>query len=307
MNFTDHLQSGFIRILGFLLRRLSLRRVQKIAASLGKFFYRHVPIRSDVALANLKLCFPEKRSEEIGAILEKAYVNIATVFFEFLYFPKFTKENLKEVVEFPDETRRLIESALKRGRGLILISGHFSNWELAAFAIGALSSKKFTIIVHPFHNKAVDKLANKYRGLLGNSTVAMENLVRASLSTLRQNGAVALLADQSAAKESLPAKFLGVDVPTFQGPAMFALRTSAAVQFGFVIRKEDGTYRFHLQEVDYSDLTDDSESSVAELTQRHVDALAEIIRKYPENWLWFHKRFKHVQAFQEKLREVKET
>lgn len=305
MNFADHVQSGFIRILGFFLRRLSLRRVQKLAASLGRFFYRHVPIRSDVALANLKLCFPERRSEEIGAILEKAYVNIATVFFEFLYFPKFTKENLKEVVEFPDEARCLIESALECGRGLILISGHFSNWELAAFAIGALSSKQFTIIVHPFHNKGVDRFANKYRGLLGNSTVPMENSVRASLSTLQENGVLALLADQSAARESPPSNFFGIDVPTFQGPAMFALRTSAPVQFGFVARKEDGTYRFHLQEIDYADLNDDSESSVAELTQRHVDALEEIIRKYPENWLWFHKRFKHVQAFQEKLREVK--
>ena len=303
MSLGDHLQSWLIKILGAFLRRFSLRRVQRIAASIGKFFYHHLPVRRDIALINLKLCFPEKSADEIESILEKAYVNVATVFCEFLYFPKFTRENLREIVEFPDEARRLIEFALERGRGLILISGHFSNWELVALAIGAFSPKQFTIVVHPFHNKAVDGLANKYRGLFGNSTVSMENSVRASLSTLRENGIVALLADQSSAKETLPANFFGITVPTFQGPSIFALRTRAVVQFGFPIRKSDGTYRLHLQEIDYDDLKDDSEASVMELTQRHVNALEGFIRKYPENWLWFHKRFKHVSVFQEKLQE----
>ena len=301
MSFVDHLQSGSVKLLGVLLRRFSLKRVRKMASSLGKFFYRHVPIRRDVALTNLRLCFPEKGDDEIESILEKAYVNVATVFLEFLYFPKFTKESLKDVVEFPNESQRLIESAIERGRGLILISGHFSNWELVALAIGAFSPKRFMIIVHPFHNKVFDKFANKYRGLLGNSTVPMEHSVRASISTLRENGIVALLPDQSSAKESLPARFFGTDVPTFQGPSLFALRTRAAVQFGFLIRKDDGNYRLHLHEIEYSDLKDVSEAAAAELTQRHVNALEEFIRRYPENWLWFHKRFKHVQVFQERL------
>lgn len=304
MSLADYLQLDLLKLLGVFLRRFSLRKVQKMAKALGRFFYKRFPIRRDVALANLKLCFPEKSERELESILEKSYVNIATVFFEFLYLPKFTKENLTEVVEFPDQARRLIESALERGKGLILISGHFSNWELVALAIGAFSLKRFVIIVHPFHNRAVDKFTNKYRGLFGNSTVPMANSVRASLTTLGENGIVALLADQSAAKESQAAKFFGIDVPTFQGPASFALRTRAAMQFGFLIRKDDGTYLFHLHEIDYNDLKDDSEKNVIELTQRHVAALEDFIRKYPEYWLWFHKRFKHVPAFHDMLEKI---
>jgi KDO2-lipid IV(A) lauroyltransferase len=304
MSITDHLQSGLIKLLGVLIRRFSLERVQKMATATGKFFYRHVPIRRNVALANLRLCFSEKGEEEIQSILQQAYINVATVFFEFLYFPKFTKHRLRDFVEFPEESRRLIESAMNRGNGLVLMSGHFSNWELVALAIGAFSPKRFAVVVHPFHNKTVDAFTNKYRRHLGNSTVPMENSVRASISTLRENGIVALLADQSSAKESLPARFFGIDVPTFQGPALFALRTRAAVQFGFLIRKDDGTYRLHLEEIDYTDLKDASEKNAAELTQRHVDALEKAIREYPGNWLWFHRRFKHVPAFQEKLKET---
>lgn len=305
MSAADHLQSGLFRLAGFIIRRFSLRRVQKIAASVGRFAYRRLPIRRDVALANLRLCFPERNDSALRSILEKSYVNIATVLFEFVYFPKFTKKNLEKVVEFPDEARNLIDSALRRGKGLILMSGHYSNWELEALAVGALSSKQFVIIVHPFQNEAVDRIANRYRELLGNATVPMSNSIRISISTLRENGVIALLADQSAAKESAPSKFFGMEVPTFQGPASFALRTGAAFQFGFVVRKEDGTYRFHLQEIDYTDLKNDSIESVTELTQRHVSALEDCIRKYPEYWLWFHRRFKHLQVFQEELKKVK--
>ena len=288
-----------------MLRRFSIKRVQKMAASVGRFAYRRFRIRRDVAMANLKLCFPEKGEPELEKILEGAYVNIATVLFEFLYFPKFTKKNLEEVVEFKEESRRLVEDALKKGKGLIMMSGHFSNWELIALTIGACFPGKMQIIVHPFHNKAVDKVAEAYRGHLGNSTVPMANAIRAALTQLRSNAIVALLADQSAARESASSTFFGIDVPTFQGPASFALKTGAEMQAGFLIRMEDGTYLVDLRKIDHDDLKDDSEESVRKLTQRHVAILENFIREHPSDWLWFHKRFKHVDAFHDMLDKVK--
>lgn len=276
-----------------------------MAASIGRFAYRHVRVRRSVALANLKLCFPEKGDAELENILEGAYVNVATVLFEFLYFPKFTKENIKEIVEFSEESRRMVEAALEKGRGLILMGGHFSNWELIALTIGASFPGRMLIIVHPFHNKAVDRVAESYRQHLGNSTVPMANSIRASLTHLRSNGILALLADQSAAKESGPARFFDIDVPTFQGPASFALRTRSDIQTGFLIRRENGTYVVELRNISIEDLEDDSEENVRELTQRHVSILEEYVRKYPSDWLWFHRKFKHVSEFQEMLERSK--
>ncbi len=307
LNFSDHLQSGILRIVGWFLRRFSIRRVQKMAAGVGRFAYRRLRIRRSVALTNLKLCFPEKDDAEIEKILEGAYVNIATVLFEFLCFPKFTAGNLGSFVDFSEESRRLVEDGLGKGRGLVMMSGHFSNWELIALTIGASFPGKMQIIVHPFHNEAVDRLANRYRGHLGNSTVPMANAIRAALTHLKSNGILALLADQSAAKESDPANFFGIDVPTFQGPASFALRMRADILAGFLIRNEDGTYTVDLQKIDYDDLEDDSQENVRELTQRHVTILEEFIRKYPSNWLWFHKRFKHVTQFQTMMEGAKQN
>ena len=212
---------------------------------------------------------------------------------------------MKRIVRFQDGTDELIKSSFERGKGVVMISGHFSNWELAAFSFGALTGKPPAIIVHPFHNEAVDKLADRYRSLLGNSTVPMGNSIRPTLSRLQSNGIVALLADQSAARESGTARFFGIDVPTFQGPATFALRTRAAIIAGFLIRLNDGNYNFEFHEIKYDDLETDSEQAVKELTQRHVAMLESYIRKYPEMWLWFHRRFKHVPAFDEALREIK--
>ena len=240
-------------------------------------------------------------------MLEGAYVNIATVFFEFLCFPKFTVENLKSVVEFSEESRRMVEDGLRKGTGLVMMSGHFSNWELIALTIGAYFPGRMQIIVHPFHNEAVDKLANKYRSRLGNSTVPMASSIRAALTHLKSNGILALLADQSAAKESDPAKFFGIDVPTFQGPASFALRMRSDILAGFLIRNENGKYTVHLQKIDYDDLADDSPENVRELTQRHVAILEEFIRKYPSDWLWFHRRFKHMPQFQRLMEEAKQN
>lgn len=306
LSFSDHLQSGLLRLAGLFIRRFSIRRVQRMARAVGRFAYRRLKIRRDVALANLKLCFPEKGDAELDNILEGAYVNIATVLFEFLYFPKFTAENLSEIVEFSDESKKMISDALGKGKGLIMMSGHFSNWELIALVVGASFPGRMTIIVHPFHNRAVDKVAERYRMHLGNSTVPMANSIRASLSHLRDNGIVALLADQSASKESDPANFFGIDVSTFQGPASFALRTGAAMITGFLIRREDGTYMAEFRDLSHDDLKDDSPESVRILTQRHVGILEEYIRKHPTDWLWFHKRFKHVPAFQEMLEKVRQ-
>ncbi len=269
-----------------------------MARAVGGFVYRRVRIRREVAFTNLRMCFPEKSDADLEKVLEGAYVNIATVLFEFLCFPKFNIENLKDLVDFSEQSRSMVENGLRRGKGLVMMSGHFSNWELIALTIGAHFPGKMQVIVHPFHNRAVDRIAEKYRRHLGNSTVPMAASVRAALTHLRSNGIVALLADQSAARESDPASFFGIDVPTFQGPASFALRTRAGMLSGFLIRKPDGKYLVDLREINFDDLKEDSAENVRKLTQRHVDMLENFIREHPSDWLWFHKRFKHVPEFQ---------
>lgn len=297
----DRFEAFILILAGRFVRLFPIATVHLFAKILGSVAYRFFPLRKEVAMANLKLCMPEKERGEIEQIIKESYVNIATVLLEFLYFPKFDGARLNEMVEIPEDAMIMMKSAFEKGNGLILMSGHFSNWELNALAVGNALNKKPIVIVHPFHNRFVDKIVNHYRSLLGNVTVPMDTAVRVALSTLRENGVLALLADQSASRESPVSVFFGMEVPTYQGPATFALKTGAALQMGFLIRKSDGNYRLELHEIDYSDLKGSNQENVIALTQRHVTLLEDYIRRYPHLWLWFHRRFKHLKAFQEAL------
>ena len=119
--------------------------------------------------------------------------------------------------------------------------------------------------------------------------------VREILRTLKEGGIVALAADQSAPKESVMVNFFGRNVPTFQGPAIFSLKTGAPIILGCTVRQENGNYTMHLAHVPSDDLNGVSDENVLELTRRQVQMTEAIIRQKPEQWMWMHKRWKHVQ------------
>jgi Kdo2-lipid IVA lauroyltransferase/acyltransferase len=178
---------------------------------------------------------------------------------------------------------------------LIMLSGHFSNWELIALATGSAVQTPITIIVKTQTNKIVDAVINKHRTKLGNIVVPMELSVREILSTISRGGIVAMVADQSAPKESVFVEFFGRAVATFQGPAVFALRTAAPLQMGVMVRQPDFTYEVIFEEIDYSDISEYNEKNVYELTQRHTALLEKYIRLYPDQWMWTHRRWKNIK------------
>ena len=118
--------------------------------------------------------------------------------------------------------------------------------------------------------------------------------VREIIRTLQQGGIIALVADQTAPKESVSVEFFGRQVPTFEGPAVFCLKTGAPIVLGCTVRQNDGNYTMHLEHVPSDDLVHYSEENVRELTQRQVRLTEEIIQQHPEQWMWMHKRWKHV-------------
>ncbi|HTP14086.1 MAG TPA: lysophospholipid acyltransferase family protein, partial [Bacteroidota bacterium] len=141
-----------------------------------------------------------------------------------------------------------------------------------------------------------DVRINRWRTMFGNSIVPMESAVRELLRLLHEGKAVGMVADQTAAKESISIPFFGREVPTYEGPAMFSLKTGAPLLLGLAIRREDGTYSGRFEEVPSADISGYTKEHVAELTRRHVAMMEAIIRRYPDQWMWMHKRWKHVPS-----------
>ena len=273
-----------------------LRFMQRIARIKGLFFYYLIPIRKKVAYKNIHLAFPEKSDNEIKSIIKGAYINVFTVITEFFYMRKLDDEKLKKLLNPRDIYT--INEKLKQGKGLVIISAHFGNWELLAYGGARIAGVPFNVIVKGQTNKILDKRINRVRQSAGNKMIEMNNAVREVLYLLRRNGIIAMLGDQTAPKEnSVKVKFFADDVPTFEGAARFAIKTGAAVIFGASARKKDGTYDVIAREIDMSKYLEYNEENIKKFTQEHVNILADLIKTYPDHWLWFHKRFKHVTEY----------
>ncbi len=188
---------------------------------------------------------------------------------------------------------------LKKGRGLIYISGHVGNWELMAHGAARLMRTSFTSIIHPQHNQRIAKFINDIRCSHGNRVVDMKMGIRGVITILRERGIVAIMTDQSGPSNAVFIPFFGRLAATYEGPAALALKLNVPLVMVICVRQPNGNYEVLVKEVDASDLKGASEENIRELTRRHVELLEEYIRAYPGQWLWQHKRWKHRPPQQE--------
>ena len=102
-----------------------------------------------------------------------------------------------------------------------------------------------------------------------------------------------MVADQRGPQEAMKIRFFGKEVSVHTGPAILALKTGAPLLYGIPVRQNDYSYETVMKEISRDNLPDSYEEKVKEISQRHMNYLESFIRKYPEQWLWMHKRWKH--------------
>ena len=285
------LEYQLFRAFAFLIRSFSLPSVRRLSRFLTFLIYYVVPIRRAVTLQQLRAAFPELPDNRIREIAFGSYVNLVTVLLEMLWIPNLKDEKLQDAVHLvqPD----VVPNIIRRGKGVIILMGHFGNWEMSAVALAKMMGISITFIVHPQKNKYIADAVNDIRSSKGNVMVDWKMGVRHIYTALRSRGCVGILADQSGPQESIFIPFFNRPAATYEGPAIFALRFGVPLCMVFPIRRSDGNYDLHAVEVQTDDLHDAGEKNIRELTGRHVCMLEEYIRKYPDLWLWQHKRWKH--------------
>jgi KDO2-lipid IV(A) lauroyltransferase len=278
----------------FIVQAMPLKSAQRFGAFIGSLGYKLSPRRREVAFVNLRFAFPEKTETEIKLIARGSFQNFGIAFLELLWFPRITPEIMCNLVV--SKNLDCLLDAHAKGKGLILLSGHFGNWELTAFGGAYLSKIPFNIIVQTQNNRLVDEAINRHRCWYGNKVVPMGMSVREVIRTLNDKGVIAIAPDQSGDRlGGLYLEFFGRKTATHQGPAAFALRSGAPLLMGFLTRNNDMTYNLTIESVDLSDLGKPTEENIAEATRRHVAILEKYIRQYPDHWLWMHRRWKHTK------------
>ena len=278
---------ALVKTFGLLPRPLAHRAAQLLAC-VGF----HLARRQRLAgLQNLRIAFPEMTDVERDRILRGCFQNLARLLVEFTHFPQLNKANISQYV-IQDGLENYLEG-LNRGRGVIFMTAHFGAWELSSFA-HAVYGFPLKFIVRPIDNPKVEALISGYRTLSGNKPIDRRDAARDVLKALRKNEAVGILFDQNTTRsEGVFAEFFGIPAATTPAIALFALRTGAAVVPGFLIW-DDSLKKHRLRLDPPVDLinTGDLDKDVLENTKLFNRILESYVRKYPDQWLWIHRRWK---------------
>jgi Kdo2-lipid IVA lauroyltransferase/acyltransferase len=283
----------FFQAFAFIVQHLPLSFIRRIGFVLGRLAYPLLKSRRNVALQNLRYAYPDMEESARQQIALRSFQSVSVTFLELLWHPNFTKAAIRKVVQI--ENIELLKQFKEKNRGIVFLTAHYGSWELASQAIAVYSEMQVCTIAKPQSNLLVDDKITRWRELFGLKIVTMGISVREILRTLQEGGIVALAADQSAPRESVMVNFFGRNVPTFQGPAIFSLKTGAPIILGCTVRQENGNYIMRLVYVPSDDLNGVSDENVLELTRRQVQMTEAIIRQKPEQWMWMHRRWKHVQ------------
>jgi KDO2-lipid IV(A) lauroyltransferase len=277
----------FIKIIGSLPRFLARAAAIVLAWTI---YLLHVRLRQ-VGMRNLRMAMPEKSRREHVKILRGVFTSLGRQFAELCLFPKYTKENVGKVVVYDGFEN--FERALSRGKGVLFLTAHLGAWELSAFA-HSLHGHPLKIVMRPLDNVYLDRLSRRYRTMHGNATVDKDDFVRGLLSAMKNGETVGILMDTNMTPpQGVFVDFFGIPACTASGLARIALRTDAAVVPGFtvwdpVLRK----YRLRFDSAVNLIRTGNDDADAVANTALFTKIIEDYVRRYPDQWLWVHRRWK---------------
>lgn len=250
----------------------------------------HVRLRR-VGMRNLALAFPGQTRRQHAQILRGVFTSLGRQLAELCLFPKYTVENLKDVLTYDGFEN--FEHALNRGKGILFLTAHLGAWELSAFA-HSLCGHPLKIVMRPLDNVHINLLTRRYRTMHGNSTVDKDDFVRGLLSAMKAGEMVGILMDTNMTPpQGVFVDFFGIPACTASGLARIALRTDAAVVPGFtiwdpVLRR----YRLRFDPAVRLLRSGDDDADVVANTALFTKIIEDYVRRYPDQWLWVHRRWK---------------
>ena len=263
---------------------------RSFATGAARVLFALSPKLRKTAEVNLQIAFPEWSESRRNAVIHGMVRNLGWMAAEIARFPKYSKESIEQIVVL-DGNENFLEGQ-RRGKGVLFLTGHIGAWELSSFA-HALYGYPLHYMARPLDNKRIDDLVNGYRCLSGNHPIFKNESARVMLKVLKEAGTVGILADQNTMpEEAVFVDFFGTKASTSTGIARVALHSDAAVVPGYAVWDESiRKYRLRFEPPVEVIRTGDTERDVMQNTQKFTKVIEEIIRKYPEQWVWVHGRW----------------
>jgi KDO2-lipid IV(A) lauroyltransferase len=270
---------------------LPLSALEVIGARLGDLVYHISPRHRGIVMANLKQALGnEKSPEELRAIARTFYRNLGRNLLEFLHLPQMSDEEIERRVTI--QGREHIQRGIEAGKGVIMLTAHYGNWELAGAKM-VLAGYPLNVIAREQADPMVTHLMMSLRRGQGMKVIPRDHGLRQGIRQLRKNEIVVFLLDQNAGYNGVFVDFFGRLASTHGGAAALAMITGAAVVPSFAIRNPDGTHTgIHYPAMEIVS-TGDRDADIVANTAAMTKIIEREIRKHPEQWFWLHRRWKH--------------
>ncbi|MFW6332106.1 MAG: lysophospholipid acyltransferase family protein [Thermodesulfobacteriota bacterium] len=275
---------GFFQLLG----TLPLRAGRGLGLGLGRLAFVMTGRYRRIAIQNLAHAYPKMGSEERKKLACKIFENLGMVLFEVAWSLRLNPRRFHRF--FQVEGLGHLRNAHGKGKGVLVLTAHFGNWELLS-VISAMIGYPLGVVYRPLDFKPLDRFITDYRSRFGGELIPKKKTFRRVLRFLYQGKLVVLLMDQNVAwREGVFAPFFGHPACTNKGMALLELKTEAPIVPAFLIRRADGFTGRFLPEIPLirtGDKTKDLEAN----TEQYNRVIESMVRAYPEQWFWVHRRW----------------
>jgi Kdo2-lipid IVA lauroyltransferase/acyltransferase len=243
-----------------------------------------------VGLFNLRLAFPDWPERRRRKVLFGLFQNLGRMLADFSQFPRLSRDNIERLIVYDGFEN--YAQAKSMGKGVLFLTAHFGNWELSSFAHG-LYGFPVHYVVRQLDNPLIDGLVNGYRSRSGGQAIEKREFAFAAMRALKRGEAVGILMDQNMQPaEGVFTEFFGRAACTTTGPARVAQKTGVPIVLGLVIwdaKVRKYTLRFDRVEWIHRP---DPEQEIMVNTQNFTRLIEDYVRRYPDHWLWVHRRWK---------------
>lgn len=266
------------------------RTASAIGGWLGQLAYKPFGIRRGVVERQIAAAFPDLTENEVQSLARRSYDSLGRTSIETATLPGSSVQEIRDRFEAV-EGWHYVEEALQQQRGIILVTGHLGNWELGG-AYFAARGVPIDVVARGMANPVFEKYVNDTRHQIGMEVIHDRDAVRRTPRSLRDNRAVAFVADHDAlglASTFVP--FFGRPAKTPRGPAVFALRFDAPVLFVAIVRATSGKYNMHIEPVNVA-RTGNREADIDAIVLAFTQLLEQYVRRFPSQYFWQHRRWR---------------
>lgn len=306
---TDYLTYLFVRIVVCIIQSLSLKSGHAVARGLARLFTDLIPVRKKLLNENLLIAFPEKTPQERREIILKMWEHLLLMGVEvFLAKRKIRDLNWLDHIRLRNVSPLLC--LLHQDRPIIMVTGHFGNFEMGGFSLGVLTYPSNSV-ARTLDNPYLNHFIKDFRESTGQFLISKNEGYEDILKVLENKGVMAFLADQSAGPKGCFVDFFGKEASTYKAIALLSLQYNAPIVICYSLRRTDENgaflpmqFEMHITGVlDPLYLPTDIQN-VKQITQWYTKKLEEGIQKYPEQYWWLHRRWKESKKRKE-LQEQK--